>query len=77
METKIEIGKTALMMRIKRRLDNEAKRLIAARGDRMVKSVGRYYLIDVESEKIVETKIEPEAFARREGILKPYEVVSD
>jgi hypothetical protein len=76
MGNKIEIGRAALMMRINRHLKQDVRRLHAARGDRMINSVGRYYLVDTSNQTIVETKVDPEAFARREGILKPYEVAT-
>ena len=69
------VSKPALLARINRRLAQEDGKLKKVRGERARLDLGDYYVVDVNRNRIVATRVDPETFAREIGALKPYERV--
>jgi hypothetical protein len=75
--TKIEISLRALTQRINRRLAENDQVMKAARGERIQKAVGDFYIIDTKVNAVHAHRIDPETFGRKLGVLKEWEVLAD
>ena len=69
----IPVSERALIGRINRRLRHEGRLLRTARGQAVVSSVGRFYVIDINRNWIVWQNIDLEALGRELGVLQPWE----
>jgi hypothetical protein len=67
----IQISKQALVQRVNRKLSQEHKQLRAYRG----KESGGFFVIDLDKHVVVFKKVDVEAFARKLGVLKEWELV--
>ena len=72
--SKIPVTRRALMQRINRMLAKSNKRLMAYRGNQ-AKSGEGFYVVDTDSNKIIEQNCRLETVAAATGALKGYEVL--
>jgi hypothetical protein len=70
-QTTVPVTMRALVQRINRRLRDEGEVLKAARSERVVSSVGLFFI--VRRNKIATQHVNPEALGRELGILSPWE----
>jgi transcriptional regulator of NAD metabolism len=67
---------TSLIARINRKLGHNSERLCAARvGGRLESNVGRYYVLDVTRNVVIDTHVDLETLGRRLRILRPGEIL--
>ncbi len=83
-QNKVPVGERALVRRIKRELHevNEkgeefGKRLCKTREGRNRIGLGEYFIVDVGRRHVIETHVDIEALARKLGVLRGYEVLSE
>ncbi len=65
----------ALLQRINRALEKEGEQLKTLRGDAELAELGRYYVVDYNTNTITAQHVDPEAWGRELGVLKAYEQV--
>jgi hypothetical protein len=73
---KIEIGLRALTQRINRKLAADDQVLKTARGERMQKAVGNFYIIDTKANAVHARGVDPEKIGRKLGVLKEWETLA-
>jgi hypothetical protein len=66
----------ALIKRINRKLAPDGQQLRKARGQRAVLDVGEFYMHDRQRNIILQTNVDPEAYARELGVLASEVVAS-
>jgi hypothetical protein len=71
------ITECALIQRINRKLKPDWKQLRTARiGGRLESNVGRYYVLDIYRNTVVETHVDPEYLGRELAVLAPCQTVA-
>jgi len=79
---KVPVGERTLIARINRKLRDDddpaaAEVLKKSRGDRAREQVGNYYVVTQSGGYMVHPDVDLEEFARKLGVLKPYEELAD
>jgi hypothetical protein len=74
---KVTITERAIVQRINRRLARQdwPQALKVSRGWCMQQNVGRFYVLDIYHNCVVDTRVDPEAYARDLGVLANWETV--
>ena len=82
---KVQIDERSVIRRCNRFLDRDGHRLCKNRPTRSAnprrktdreEKLGRFYILDVgRKNRVVEKNVDLEEFARRNGIIAPYEVI--
>jgi hypothetical protein len=72
----VPVSERALIQRVNRRLRLDDEVLKAARGAKVEQELGRYYVVDLRRNSLVEKDCDPEAIACRLGVLREWEHVS-
>jgi len=75
--TFIAITTRAMIQRINRRLAKDERILKAARSQRTEQSVGKFFVVDLARNLIVEQDVDPETLGRKLGVLDKWEMVQD
>jgi hypothetical protein len=65
----------ALRQRVNRALERDGNRLVAARGARAIQELGDLFIVDLDSNGIVEKDVDLEATARELGVLRDWEAL--
>ena len=73
---KVPVTTRAVLQRINRRLGADDEMVKKSRGAGAY-ALGDYYRIDVAKNFVVEKHVDPEALARRLGVLADYEALQD
>jgi hypothetical protein len=73
----VPVTMRALIQRINRKIAADGEVLKTARGDRARLDLGAYYVIDVNRNFIASKHVDPEAWGRELGVLRPYECVAE
>ena len=73
---KVPVTMRALIQRINRKLASDNEMLRRTRGQASV-DLGVYHVIDVSKNAVVGKDIDPEAYGRDLGVLKPWERLVD
>lgn len=79
-QMKVPVTTRAVVQRINRKLAGEGRlgrKLKATRGGRWRSTVGDFYVLDIDRNLVVEQHVNPEALARKLGVLEPWEQVHD
>lgn len=71
------ITEKALYQRINRRLKHDGEVLRTARSQRTELTVGRYYILDVQSNAIAYQHVDLEELGRKLGVLLPGEQLAE
>ncbi len=75
---KVPVSERALFARINRVLAKEEKSLRRCREDSSsYRDCGRYYIIDIRRNYVMNTDVDLAAFAKELGLLRPFEELSD
>jgi hypothetical protein len=75
---KFPVTTRAVVQRINRKLKPERRRLYACRrNSRWWRDLGDFYVTDIYRNTIVDTRVDPETYGRRLGVLQPFEKVAD
>jgi hypothetical protein len=74
---KFPVTTRAVIQRINRRLRPERRLYACRRNSRWWGDLGDYYVTDIYNNLIVDTRVDPEAYGRRLGVLQPFEKVVD
>lgn len=74
---KIEITMNAVTKRVNRRLAHRGQALRTVRGDRGADYLGRHYIIDIYSNAVVDTRVDPLALGRELGVVHECEVLPE
>jgi hypothetical protein len=73
-KTLAPVSERALIGRINRRLDRDNKKLFKSRpGSRLEANVGRFYVVDVWRNTVVDTHVDLESYGRELGVLAEWE----
>ena len=72
---KIRVTMEALIGRINRKLRRRGERLKTLRGDRDLRTIGRYYCVSGQS--VTRTRIDPVQLGREVRALRPWETVEE
>jgi len=73
-KTLAPVSERALIGRINRRLDRDYKKLYKSRpGSRLEANVGRFYVVDVWRNTVVDTHVDLESYGRELGVLAEWE----
>lgn len=72
---KIAIKPRALLARINRQLAKTNQKMLLGRAVNASKDA--YFIVDEEKETVSESNVDPEKWARQNGLLKGYEVLVD
>ncbi len=75
-QAKVPVSTRAVIQRINRQLAPDQV-LRATRGDRARLDLGDYWVHETSRNLTLQTRVDPEDFARELGVLKDYEVVVD
>jgi hypothetical protein len=75
--TKYPMTQRNLILRINRKLKADDRQLKVARSGLAEQQVGRFYVVDVRGDYIVEKDVDLEEFARDIDVLKPWEQVQE
>lgn len=82
---KVRIDERSVIRRCNRFLDKDGHRLCKNRKTRSRSKrqltqrqvdLGTFYILDVSKNRVVEKRVNLEEFARRNGIVAPYEVIT-
>lgn len=73
----LPISERSLIRRINRKLADDDQVLRMARGERAIRHVGEFYIVDTRRKFIISKHINLVMFARVMGALKPWEQVQD
>jgi hypothetical protein len=73
----VAVTTRALIQRINRRLAKDERLLRTARSLRVEQSVGRYFVVDLARNSIVQQRVELETLGRELGVLDKWEKVQD
>lgn len=76
-KVKVSISMRALLQRINRTLAKDGQVLKKSRSEKMICSVGEYFIVDLKSSCIICQNENPIDLGKKIGALKPYEEVSD
>ena len=77
-EPRVTITRRALIQRVNRVLAKNGELgevLRKARSDQA--TVGDWFIVDLKSSAIFQTRVDPEALGRKLGVVKPYEAVEE
>jgi hypothetical protein len=75
--SKVNVSRRALEGRVKRGLEKDGQMLKKCRVDsRWYNELGDHYIVDINTNSVVEKHTDLEALARESGALKDYEVLS-
>jgi len=70
--------RTALLARINRQLAGRGQSLRRCRRDSLSRNtLGRHYLLDFRSNRVLEANLDLESWARSADLLRTYEVLAD
>jgi len=73
-KTLAPVSERALIGRINRRLGRDYKKLFKSRpGSRLEANVGRFYVVDVWRNTVVDTHVDLESYGRELGVLAEWE----
>lgn len=72
----VPVTERALVQRINRVLAKQDEVLKAARGERAVVDLGRYYVLSVSGNYVVDKDVDLEDLGRALEALKPFEVLA-
>ena len=76
MSNQIKITVAGLTARINRKIAHNGQRLCAARvGGRLESNVGRYYVLDVTRNVVIDTHVDLETLGRRLRVIWPGEIL--
>ncbi len=76
--SRVLVSERAVLQRLNRALAHEVKVIrVCKETSRWFRDCGRYYLVDLNFNAIRDSHIDLEAFAREEGVLKPFEAMAD
>ena len=73
--SKAAVSMRAVIQRINRKLKSENEVLKTARGARMQMDCGSFYIVDFGMNAVMQKDVDPEALARKLGVLKGWEAV--
>lgn len=73
--SKVAVTRAAVIQRVNRKLRHDDEQLRATRSERARTDVGDYYVVDMNRNAIILRDVDPEALARKLGVLKPWESV--
>jgi hypothetical protein len=73
----VAVTTRALIQRINRRLAKDERILKTARSQRTEQSVGKFFVVDLARNYIVEQDVHPETLGRELGVLDKWERVQD
>jgi hypothetical protein len=73
----VPVTTRALVQRINRKLARDEKQLRAYRGGRWETTLGRYYVVDVNRNAIVDTDVNLETLARELDALRAWEALME
>lgn len=77
MTSKMKISERALLQRLNRKLASEQLILKKTRGEKLVREVGDYFLLDLHRNRIAEKDVDLAAMGRERGVLQPWEIVGE
>ena len=77
MTSKMKISERALLQRLNRKLAEEKLIVKKTRGEKLVREVGDYFLLDLHRNRITEKHIDLTAMGRERGVLAAWEVVGE
>lgn len=77
MTAKLKISERALLQRLNRKLAGEKLIVKKARGEKLVREVGDYFLLDLHRNRIAEKHTDLAAMGRKRGVLAAWEVVGE
>jgi predicted metalloprotease len=75
MAEKVGITMRALIQRINRKLRHEEEMLLTLRGQRDEVELGRYYVVNVRSNRVVAQRVDPAELGAELGVLRAWEEV--
>ena len=73
MTSKMKISQRALLQRLNRKLADEKLIVKKTRGEKLVREVGNYFLLDLHRNRIAEKDVDLPAMGRERGGLEPWE----
>ena len=73
----IPVSLRAAVQRINRHLEKIDQKMCKSRPGRSQHTLGDYYVVDVRSNFLVESDIDPELYGRELKVIKGYETVLD
>ena len=73
----VPVSKRALEQRISRTLAKQKEKLKKCRNPRYWDSLGKYYIVSLNENRIVQTQIDLEALALELGSLQPWERLAE
>ena len=71
----VAVSLTALVARINRKLRKQGEKLRRAYTESAQQEVGHYFVVDLNRNRIVNTDVDPEQFARELEVLQPWEAL--
>jgi hypothetical protein len=74
---KAPVSTRAVIQRINRKLKPEQRLYACRRNSRWWRDLGDYYVTNIYRNIIVITRVDPEAYGRKLGVLRPFEHVVD
>lgn len=74
---KVPVTLRALVARINRKLAKGGEMLHTLRGQRYEQEFGRYYIVNLDANRVDTTDVDPEALARELGVMRPWEALED
>ena len=75
--TRVKITDRALFQRINRKLKDEGEQLRTARTQDIESSMGRYFIIDLTLNSVIERNQNLEKLGRKLGVLQPWEELTE
>ena len=72
---RVPVSERALAQRINRRLARDGQMLKSRRGRRWRSDLGQYYIVNADRDFIVATRIDPEGYGRKLGVLADWEAL--
>jgi hypothetical protein len=73
--SKVPVSVRAIVQRINRVLQENDRQLKAARGGRALQACGRFYVINVKSNTVVQHNVDLSELAQELGTIKPFEAL--
>ncbi|MDQ5871812.1 MAG: hypothetical protein M3547_06345 [Acidobacteriota bacterium] len=75
---KVPVSRRALVQRINRVLAKQKRRLLAGRTERVVRDLGRHYVVDAGGSRgCVRDHVDLEDFGRELGVIADYEALDE
>jgi hypothetical protein len=73
---KVQITERALIQRINRKLAKDMEQLKTARTESVERDVGKYFVLDLHRNAIIQTNVDPEELGRKIEVLQAWEEVA-